>query len=505
MRDVSEALRAFRGEVAILSDLAAAADLLSWDQDTYMPPGASEGRGEQEATLHAIRHARLTDPAYGDLLEELEGSGLDPAGSDHAMVREARRTARRAGRLPRRLVEELARRTASARVAWARARSEDRFDVFAPELAAVLELKREEADCVGWQSGASRYDALLDVYEPGATAASLKAVFEPMKAEQVALLAALTESRVQPADEMLHRDYPVDVQRRVCEATAASFGYDFTRGRLDVTAHPFAIGIGADDVRITTRYDASFLNTALFGTMHEAGHAMYEQGFAREYHRTPLAHGASLGIHESQSRLWENLVGRSLPYWEGAFPALRAAFPEALAGEDVEGFYAAVNRVESSLIRVEADEVSYNLHILVRFELELALLSGDLSVADLPAAWNDLYRSYLGVTPPSDSLGCLQDIHWAVGLVGYFPTYALGNLVSAQLFAAARSALPDLDDQVRAGDFAPLLGWLRSNVHVHGSRYLPNDLIARATGAALDSRHYLDYLQGKYGALYHLA
>lgn len=503
MRDVSEALRAFREEAAILSDLAAAADLLSWDQDTYMPPGAAAGRGEQEATLHALRHGRLTDPAYTGLLDELEASGLDPAGSDHAMVRVARRTASRAARMPRRLVEELARRTASARVAWARARSEDRFDVFAPELAAVLELKREEADAVG--GGGQRYDALLDEYEPGATAASLKAVFEPLKEEQVALLAAIAGSGVQLSDGVLHRAYPVDTQRRVCEATAASFGYDFRRGRLDVTAHPFAIGIGADDVRITTRYDERFLNPALFGTMHEAGHAMYEQGFAPEFHRTPLAHGASLGIHESQSRLWENLVGRSLPYWEGAFPALRAAFPEALGDEDVEGLYAAVNRVESSLIRVEADEVSYNLHILVRFELELALLDGDLAVKDLPAAWNDLYRSYLGITPPSDALGCLQDIHWAVGLVGYFPTYALGNLVSAQLFAAARAALPGLDAGVRSGDFAPLLGWLRSNVHRHGSRYLPAELIRRATGSELDSRHYVDYLKGKYGALYGLA
>ncbi|MBX3140885.1 MAG: carboxypeptidase M32 [Trueperaceae bacterium] len=503
MRDVSEALRAFRAEAAILSDLAAAADLLSWDQDTYMPPGAAAGRGEQEATLHALRHGRLTDPAYTGLLDELEASGLDPAGSDHAMVRVARRTASRAGRMPRRLVEELARRTASARVAWAKARSEDRFDLFAPELAAVLELKREEADAVG--GGGQRYDALLDEYEPGATAASLAAVFEPLKEEQVALLAAIAGSGVQLSDEMLRRAYPVDAQRRVCEATAASFGYDFRRGRLDVTAHPFAIGIGADDVRITTRYDERFLNPALFGTMHEAGHAMYEQGFAPEFHRTPLAHGASLGIHESQSRLWENLIGRSLPYWEGAFPALRAAFPEALGGEDVESLYAAVNRVESSLIRVEADEVSYNLHILVRFELELALLNGDLAVKDLPAAWNDLYRSYLGITPPSDALGCLQDIHWAVGLVGYFPTYALGNLVSAQLFAAARGALPELDADVRSGDFATLLGWLRSNVHRHGSRYLPAELIRRATGSELDSRHYVDYLKGKYGALYGLA
>lgn len=502
MRDVNDLLLRFRAEAAVQSDLAAAADLLSWDQDTYMPPGAAQGRGEQMATLHALRHARLTDPAYVDLLSELEASGLAREGVEHAMVREARHAADRALRLPRRLVEEMARRTSSARVAWSRARAEKRFETFAPELAAVLELKREEADAVG--QGGRRYDALLDEYEPGATVASLQAVFEPLKVEQVALLQAIRESGVQHADAPLRGDYPEDGQRRVCERVAASLGYDFEHGRLDVTAHPFAIAIGGDDVRITTRYDSRFLNTALFGTMHEAGHAMYEQGIAREHHRGPLAKGASLGFHESQSRLWENLVGRSLPYWEGAYPALQEAFPAQLGHVPLSEFYAALNRVESSLIRVEADEVSYNMHILVRFDLELALLEGGLDVADLPGAWNELYERYLGITPPSDDLGCLQDIHWSVGLVGYFPTYALGNLISAQLFAAAKAALPDLEESVRAGDFAPLLGWLRVSVHRHGARYRPHELLVRATGSALDASHYLAYLRRKYSALYGL-
>lgn len=503
MPTTAELLSRFKEETAVLADLSAAADLLTWDQDTHMPPGAAEGRGRQLATLYALGHARLTDDRFDDLLASLEASGLGAESAERAMVREARRKAARARRLPRRLVEELARRTSSARVAWGHAREASDYSLFQDELSGVIELKREEADAVG--VGACRYDALLDEYEPGATAEGLKALFEPLKVEQVALLHAIRGSGVDPSDDVLKRLYPVPAQERLCRATAASLGYDFHHGRLDVTAHPFAISIGRNDVRITTRYDEGNLATALFGTMHEAGHAMYEQGIGEEYDRTPLGRAASLGIHESQSRLWENLVGRSLPYWEGAFPALRAAFPQQLAGVGVEEFHAAVNRVESRFIRVEADEVHYNLHVLVRFELELALLEGSLGTRDLPGAWNELYARYLGITPPTDALGCLQDIHWAVGLVGYFPTYAIGNLISAQLFAAARRALPGLDDAFRQGRFQPLLAWLRENVHRHGSRYHASELVRRATGSEMSGEAYLGYLRSKYGALYGLA
>jgi carboxypeptidase Taq len=502
MSTLRELLERFKVEAGILSDLAATADLLSWDQDTYMPAGAASGRGQQLATVHSLLHARITDDRMLGLLAELEASDLDPRGADRAMVREARRAADRAKLMPARLVEELAKRTSSARVAWSQARSENRFELFAPELAEVFALKREEADAVG--HGGPRYDALLDEFEPGATAKGIKELFDPLRAEQVALLQSIAASGVQHSDAVLKRNYPVPAQRDLCHKTAASFGYDFEHGRLDETLHPFAIAIGAADVRITTRYDENFLNTALFGTMHEAGHAMYEQGIAREYQRTPLGHGASLGVHESQSRLWENLVGRSLPYWEGAFHALQAAFPSQLGGVALRDFYAAVNRVENSLIRVEADEVSYNLHILVRFELELALLDGDLAVADLPDAWNERYRDYLGITPPTDALGCLQDIHWAVGLIGYFPTYAIGNLVSAQLFETVRAATPTLDEDIRAGNFSGLLAWLRENVQRHGSRYRPDELLVAATGKGLTAAPYLAYLRGKYGDLYDL-
>ena len=501
MPDTDRLLAEFKLEMGILNDLGAAADLLSWDQDTYMPSGAAAGRGQQLATLHSIHHARLTSERVSDLLAALESAGLPADSPERAMVREARRHADRARSVPARLVEELARRSSSARVAWSRARAEDRFELFAPELAEMFALKREEADAVG---GGSRYDALLDEYEPGATAAGLAELFEPLRVEQVGLLEAIRASGVQHPAGMLERGYPVAAQRDLCLRTVAAFGYDLDRGRLDVTLHPFATTIGGDDVRITTRYDEHFLNTALFDAMHEAGHAMYEQGIDPAYHRTPLASGASLGVHESQSRLWENLVGRSLPYWQGAYPALQAAFPAQLGEVALADFYRAINRVEGSLIRVEADEVSYNLHVLVRFELELALLQGDLAVADLPGAWNELYGEYLGLAPASDADGCLQDIHWAAGLIGYFPTYALGNLMSAQLAAAARRAEPHLDEALSAGDFAPLLAWLRVNVHRHGCRYRPEELLAQATGSGLSAGPYMTYLREKYGELYSL-
>lgn len=502
MPDTREAFDEFRREAALLHDLGKASALLGWDQDTYMPPGGAEGRGHVMATLSALHHERLTSPRMGELLAELEGSGLDPASPERAMVREARRAFDRATKLPRRLVEELARRSSSARQAWVRAREADDYALFEPELKAMLELKREEADAVG--HGGRRYDALLDQYEPGTTAAELEALFAPLRTRQAELLAAIGASGVRPDATMLALDYPEAEQHAYASAVAARLGYDFERGRLDETIHPFAESMGLGDVRITTRYVRDDLANGLFSVLHEVGHALYEQGIDPAFARTPLAHGASLGLHESQSRLWENLVGRSLAFWEGAYPGLQAAFPAQLAGVPLERFHAAVNRVEPSLVRTEADEVSYNVHVLVRFELELALLEGDLDTRDLPGAWNERYREYLGVTPPSDLLGCLQDIHWSVGLIGYFPTYALGNLMSVQLYEAAQAALGDLDAQLRVGELAPLLGWLREHVHRHGSRYQPQELLERATGARLDAEPYLAYLRRKFGALYGL-
>ncbi len=502
MPDTETAFQRFRQRMGVLRDLAQAAALLSWDQNTYMPDGAHEARGQQLATLEALAHERMTDPDLGGLIEELEGAGLPEDSAEAAMVRQARIEFDRATKLPADLVEALTRHTARARAVWARARHDDDFAAFAPELERMLELKRRQADALGYQD--HPYDALHDVFEPGSTAARVKAVFEPLRDATVELVRAIGESQVEVDDAPLRQAFDEALQERFALDTVRAFGYDLEHGRLDRTVHPFATSFSKYDVRITTRYQRSFLNTALFGTLHEAGHGMYEQGIADAYYRTPLEEAVSLGVHESQSRLWENLVGRGLPFWQGAYGRLQRTFPGQLGSVDLQAFYRAINRVHPSLVRVEADEVTYNLHIMIRFELELALLDGSLAVADLPAAWNERYRLYLGVTPPNDALGVLQDVHWSVGLLGYFPTYALGNLMSVQLFEAARAANPDLDDDLRAGRFGPLLGWLRENVHAHGSRYHPDALLQRATGSALDAAPYLRYLERKYGAIYRL-
>ena len=445
----------FLAEAATINDLGNVSGLLSWDQDTYMPEGGAAGRGQQMATISSIRHARLTSPRMADLLAQLESAGLPTESVEAAVVREGRRAFDRATKLPSRLVEELARTGSSARQAWVQAREANDFRLFESELAHMIELKREEADAVGFTT--ERYDALLDEYEPGAKVAEVRVTFDLLREEQVRLLAEIGESPVKLSESPLQVPYPPSEQARYVKQLSAAVGYDFSRGRLDETIHPFAESIGLNDVRITTRYDEGNLATALFGTLHEVGHALYEQGIDPAFERTPLAHGAGLGVHESQSRLWENLVGRSMPFWEGAYPRLQSAFPAQLADVNIASFYKAVNVAQPSLVRTEADEVSYNLHILVRFELEKAVLEGDLAVADLPLAWNERYRDYLGIEPKSDLEGCLQDIHWSVGLFGYFPTYALGNLMSVQLYEAAVGELGDLDEQIRRGDFQPLV------------------------------------------------
>lgn len=493
----------FLHEAAVISDLTEIGALLSWDQDTFMPPGGGEGRGHQFATLSSIRHERITSSKTADLLAELSERDFEEGSPEAGILRVARRAHERATKLPARLVEELARRSSTARMAWAQAREAKDYSLFEPELAAVFELKREEADAIGYEG--ERYDALLDEYEPGATAAELRELFEPLRSEQVELAAQIAESAVKPDMSPLQRGYGAGEQAAYLKALVAEVGYDFRRGRLDTTIHPFATSMGIGDVRMTTRYQEGDLAAALFGTLHEMGHALYEQGIDPAYARTPLASGVSLGVHESQSRLWENLVGRSLAFWEGAYQGLKAAFPQQLGNVSTREFHAAVNGVQRDLIRIEADEVTYNLHVLVRFELEQALLSDDLAAKDLPGTWNERYEQYLGVTPGDDVVGCMQDIHWSVGLVGYFPTYTLGNLMSVQFWEAAGRAIGDIDEELRAKRYAPLLNWLSENVYTHGSRFQPADLLKRATGQALSADPYLNYLKGKYRALYQLS
>ena len=502
MADTAGVFQRFQRMVGILDDLSRISSVLGWDQNTYMPEGGAAGRGQQLATLSALMHERLVDPALVDVVAQLEAAGLEPGSPEAAMVRQARRVIDRAVKLPASLVEALALTVARARTVWARAREDDDFASFAPELARVLELKREVAHAIGFERHV--YDALLDEYEPDTTVDDLRRVFDPLRRDVVALLAEIRDAGVTVSDDVLRQEFDEAAQERFAVDTVRAFGYDFARGRLDRTVHPFAISLGPGDVRITTRYKRHYLATALFGTLHESGHAMYEQGFDPAYARTPLAEAASFGFHESQSRLWENLVGRGSAFWEWAYPRLQQHFPAALGGVPPAAFYAAVNRVEPSLVRVEADEVTYNLHILIRFELELALLEGSLSVTDLPLAWNDRYRDDLGVTPPDDALGCLQDIHWSAGMFGYFPTYTLGNLMSVQLYDAATAATPSLEDDIRSGRFERLAAWLHEHVHRHGARYQPSELMRRATGRELDAGPFVAYLRRKFGAIYRL-
>ena len=404
--------------------------------------------------------------------------------------------------MPRALVEELARVTASGRARWAEARRASDFGLFAPDLRRIVELKRQEAAAVGYEGHA--YDALMDEYEPGASTAELTALFEDLRGRLVPLVGELAAASVKPDSSLLRRSFPRAGQERMVRRIAEQIGFDFEAGRIDVSTHPFCVSFHPCDVRITTRYDERYLPGALFGVTHETGHALYEQGLPAKHAFTPAGTAASVAIHESQSRLWENMVARSRPFWEHHFPALVEVFPEAMQGVSLDAFHLAINAVQPSPIRVEADEVTYNLHILLRFELERDLMGGALEVDDLPAAWNERMRTFVGVAPKDDAEGCLQDIHWAVGFFGYFPTYALGNLYAAQLYATARRDLPDLDAGIRAGDLAPLRGWLRENVHRQGMRYPAGELCERVTGRPLAVEPFMDYLAARFRPLYGL-
>ncbi len=484
--------------------LASCSALLGWDEQTYMPRGGAEGRGQVTAMLAGLHHERATDPRVGELLAVVEGSDLvaDPESAEAVNAREWRRSYGRSTKLPRDLVEEMARDTTLAQQEWVAARRERDYGRFRPWLERILGLKRREAACLG--SGPSDYDALLDDYEPGAKSTDLARLFAALREELVPLIGAIAGAPRRPDVQVLRREFPIDRQRVVGETMAAAVGFDFTRGRLDVTEHPFCSEIGPGDVRITTRYDVRDFGDAFFSILHEVGHGLYEQGLDPAHHGTPMGESASLGVHESQSRLWENAVGRSRAFWAHAFPLVRRVFHESLHDVPLDRFHAAVNHVEPSLIRVQADEVTYNLHIIVRFELERDLLSGDLSPGDLPGAWAEKYRSYLGVAPEHDAEGCLQDIHWSAGLFGYFPTYTLGNVFAAQLFARAGSDLPDLPGSLARGEFDGLLGWLRDRIHLQGKRHRSAALIERATGSPPDHRPLVQSLREKYGEVYGL-
>src|SRR5918992_5732775 len=498
----NEALRWLKERLATISDVNTARNVLNWDRQTYMPYGGVAGRAEQVATLSRLVHEMLVSRETAELMAALEEP--EPGSTDFAFVRLARREYERTAKLPNRLVEELARATALAQPAWEQARARSDWASFEPHLEKILLLQRESTECLGYED--HPYDALLDFYEPGAKKARLQEMFEELKAELVPLIREISALSDGNRSRPLYGSFDEKKQEEFARKVVSDFGYDWKRGRLDRVVHPFCISLGGPgDVRITTRFDSDHLSPALFGTFHEAGHAIYEQGIDPAYSRSPLSGGTSMGVHESQSRLWENLVGRSRTFWSFYYPSLRETFPEALGDTDLEAFYRAINEVRSSEIRVEADELTYNLHILLRFELELDLLEGNLSVSELPAAWNARMEEYLGVTPENDAKGVLQDVHWAAGLFSYFPTYTIGNALAAQLYEAAVEAHPDIPEEIGRGEFGALHGWLRENVHRHGSRYDPDELIERATGRPLETAPYLRYLKNKFGELYGLS
>ncbi len=478
--------------------------LLHWDERTMLPPRGGDYRAEQLRLVAGMVHQRWTAPELGQWLDELATSHLarDSSSPQGATIRWLRWQYDRRRRLPQQLVEELAQVTVLAQQAWQEARKADDFTRFRPWLEKVFRLKREQAEAWGYDD--TPYDALLAEYEPGMTTARVSSLLGPLAGRLVCLLETIRGASRRPRLEVLRGRFPQPAQEAFGRKAATAIGFDFSRGRLDVTAHPFCSRLGPNDCRITTRYNENDFAGSFFGILHEAGHGIYEQGLPAEWYGLPPGEPAGLGIHESQSRLWENLVGRSRGFWEYFFREAQQAFPAALGSVVIDDFLLAVNAVRPSLIRVEADEVTYNLHIVIRFDLEQQIVSGKLSVDELPEAWNEAYRRYLGMEPTGFADGVLQDIHWACGLLGYFPTYSLGNIYAAQLFAQAEQALGPPDEAFRRGRFSPLRHWLAENVYRHGRCYSASELIERATGAPPGEEPLLEYLAGKYGRLYRL-
>ncbi len=499
--EANDALRLLKDRLATISDVKGVQSLLLWDQQTYMPAGGVASRAEQLATLTRLAHELLVSEETGRLLDS--ANEPKPESEDSALLRLARRDYGRATKLPAGLIEELARATALAEPAWRRARAESEFGTLAPHLEKILALQQESAERLGYED--HPYDALLDLYEPGARKARLEETFDELKAALVPMVRQISALPDEDRSRPLYGRFDEARQEEFGRGLISAFGYDWSRGRQDLAVHPFCGAISSpDDVRIATRFDAGWLSPALFATLHEAGHALYEQGVEPSYSRTPLSGGVSMGVHESQSRLWENVVGRSRAFWSHYYPGLQNIFPEALGEIGLEGFYLAINEVKPSEIRVEADELTYDVHILLRFELEVALVEGNLSVADLPAAWNAKMEEHLGIRPENDAQGVLQDDHWAIGYLGYFPAYTIGNVLAAQFFEAAVEQHPEIEGEIGRGEFGTLRGWLRENIHRHGSRYDPDELIDRVTGRTLDTTPYLRYLRGKFGELYGL-
>src|SRR5215216_1443646 len=500
---MSEKLQQLKEKLGEVSDLRRAVSILSWDQQVNMPVQGNEARGQQMATLSKIAQEKFIADEVGKLLDDLkqEYEGADPESDEAAMIRVAARNYDKARRVPPEFIQEQEIVSSKAFEAWVEARSKSDFSIFRPHLEKVVELVQKYVSF--FPPGSHPYDTLLDDFEPGMKTEEVQAIFNSLRPKQVKLLKAIAGSKQVKSDFLFKKynekklmDFGVDV--------VTKFGYDWSRGRQDKAPHPFETTFSVNDVRITTRFEEDNPLATLFSTMHEAGHAMYEQGVNQEYDRTPISGGTSLAVHESQSRMWENLVGRSYPFWEHFYPALKKIFPSHLDGVSLKSVYKAINQVEPSFIRVNADEATYNLHIMLRLELEIGMVEGTMAVKDLPEIWNTKMQEYLGISPPDDEQGVLQDIHWSGGAIGYFSTYALGNLISAQWWEQINKDIPNLSDQIRKGNFSELLAWLRKNIHQHGQKYEPQRLVQAVTGSKITPEPYVRYLTKKYSEIYGL-
>jgi carboxypeptidase Taq len=494
----------FHQKLVDIAQLKSAFAVLNWDKDVFMPPKGSGPRAAMLGYLAGELHDKVLSKEFRELLRDAKAAAdaneLQPG--ERAIVREVWRDVSREEKLPLEFVKELAQVTSEAYHVWMDARKKKDFKLFAPHLTKIVALKRREAELVGFKQ--SPYDALLDTFEPYATTEEIATALGDLKKFLAPFLVKIKSSKAKASRDILAGEFDVEKQKAFCTLAAKQIGYDFDAGRLDVSAHPFSTSFHPQDSRITTRYSRSEFMQSISGVIHETGHALYEQGLPVAHFGTPLAEAVSLGIHESQSRLWENLVGKSRAFWTYFYPLLQKEFPVPLQNISLEHFYLAINNVEPSFIRVEADEVTYNLHIILRFEIETALIAGEIAVEELPHIWNSKMKEVLGLDVPDDSLGVLQDVHWSGGMIGYFPTYSLGNLYSAQFFAAAKRDIPTLDDEMARGEFGKLLQWLREKIHVHGKTFSAQELAKNATGEKLNSKYFAEYISRKYGEIYEL-
>jgi carboxypeptidase Taq len=483
--------------------LGSCGSVLGWEERTYMPRGGVEHRANQLALISGMTHEMVTAPEIGEMLSNLESSELvkDVTSPEAVNIREIRRSYDKNTKLPRELVEEISSTTTKAQGIWAEARKKSDFKHFQEILGKLIDLTLRVAEAYGYEK--DPYDALLDDYEPHMTTEEVTRVFKGLRDDLVPFVEKIKDSGKHPDMSIIENDYDIHRQKMFGKAAAAAIGFDFHRGRLDDTTHPFCTGIGPGDTRILTRYNPRHFGQAFFGIIHEAGHGIYEQGLLKEqYFGLPMANSVSLGIHESQSLTWENIVARGKPFWTHFFPRAQQTYPEQLGDVDFEDFYFAINDVRPSFIRVDADEVTYCLHILLRFEIEQGIVHKDIKLADIPGIWNEKFTEYFGITPPDDSQGCLQDIHWSMGAVGYFPTYALGNLYGAQFYAKALEEMPDMHSEFERGDFSSLKKWLNKKIHHQGKRYPASKLVQVITGKPLSHKPFMEYLEKKFSPLY---